>query len=319
MLDLFYTNEKNTLVKVEEDILDRDSFDFNNFWINMINPTDREIEEIARLTNTPEDMIKAPLDEEERARIEKEGDSTLVLVDIPVLEEEEGYYSYSTLPMGIIHKGDYVITVCLKETVILRDFERGRIKDFRTYKKTKFLLEILYNISTKFLAYLKQIDKASARIQNELHKSTRNKELIQMLDLENSLVYFSTSLKANDMIINKLTRTNMVRKYEEDADLLEDVAVENQQALEMCNIYRDILSGTMDAYASVISNNQNKVMKTLTVITMMISIPSLIASVFGMNTGVPGQGSILAFWIVVAFSFVLSIIAGIILFKSNKF
>ena len=319
MLDIYYTNENNTLVKVEDDILEKESYDFNNKWVNMTNPTDREIEEIARLTNTPEDILKAPLDDEERARIEKEDDTTLVLVDIPVLEEEEGYYSYSTLPLGIVNKGDYTITVCLKETVILRDFVRGRVKEFRTYKKTKFLLQILYNISTKFLAYLKQIDKASARIQNELHKSTRNKELIQMLDLENSLVYFSTSLKANDLIITKLTRSNIVKKYEEDNDLLEDVAIENQQAVEMCNIYRDILSGTMDAYASVISNNQNKVMKTLTVITMMISIPSLVASIFGMNTAVPGQGNILAFWLVVVFSFILSIIAGIILFKSNKF
>lgn len=321
MLELFYTDTAScSLKRIDEGVWESENFDFHNVWINMVNPTDKEIESIARLTSTPEDLIKAPLDEEERARIESEDSSTaLVLVDIPVLEEEEGYYSYTTLPMGIIHKKDYIITVCLKDTVILRDFVVGRIKGFRTFHKTKFLFQILYNISTKFLAYLKQIDKASGRIQNELHKSTRNKELIQLLDLENSLVYFSTSLKANDMVLNKLIKINVVKKYDEDNDLLEDVQVENQQAIEMCNIYRDILSGTMDAYASVISNNQNKVMKTLTVITLMISIPSLIASIFGMNTGVPGQGSIFAFWIVVAVSLIVSLIAGVIMFKSKKF
>ena len=243
------------------------------------------------------------------------------VTDIPVIEEEAAYYSYFTIPLGAVIRDDCMITVCLKDTAVMRDFARGRIRNFATFKKTRFLFQILYNLASKYLAYLKQIDKASQRIQNELHKSTRNKELIRMLDLENSLVYFSTSLTGNDAVITRLLSGknlgSMIKMYEEDKDLLEDVAVETKQAMEMCSIYRDILSGTMDAYASVISNNLNIIMKILTSVTLVISVPTLIASFWGMNTGVPLEGKPWGFWVVLAISVAISAILALFLHKKK--
>lgn len=309
MIEIFKSDLEEKLHGVDEAEFLTEGFVPKDCWINLVNPSDKEVNFISKLTGVDEDMIKTSLDDEERSRIESEDGALMVLVDIPVLEEEADYYSYFTIPMGIIIKDDVFITISLKETAIIRDFVRGRVKKFATYKKTRFLFQILNNIATKFLAYLKQIDKASQRIQNELHKSTRNKELIQMLDLETSLVYFSTSLTGNDTVISRLMNSkNLVKKYEDDDDILEDVAIDTKQAIEMCSIYRDIISGTMDAYASVISNNLNIVMKVLTSITLVISIPTLVASLFGMNTGVPMEGKSWGFWIVVGISSVLSFV-----------
>lgn len=319
MIEVFKSDlETNVLTSFNEEQITAGDFSPKNCWFNLVNPSDKEVALVSSLTGVEDDIIKAALDDEERSRIENEDGRVMVLVDIPVIEEEANYYSYFTIPLGAIIKGDSIITVSLKDTTILRDFVRGRVKGFSTYKKTRFLFQILNNIATKFLAYLKQIDKASQRIQNELHKSTRNKELIQMLDLENSLVYFSTSLSGNDAVISKLLSSKTILKiYEEDQDLLEDVAIDTKQAIEMCSIYRDILSGTMDAYASVISNNLNIVMKVLTSVTLIISIPTLIASLFGMNTGVPFEGKPWGFWIVVGISAVLSTILAIFLKKKK--
>lgn len=317
MIEVYRTNEENMLASIPPEALQQPDFDHNGCWINLVNPSDKEVAIVSRLSGVEDAVIKAALDDEERSRIEKEDTHVLVLVDIPVIEEEDDYYSYFTIPLGVIVQDDMVITVTLKETAILRDFVRGRIKGFHSFKKTRFLFQILNNVATKYLVYLKQIDKASQRIQNELHKSTKNKELIQMLDLENSLVYFSTSLAGNDAVISRLLNSKgIVRMYEEDTDLLEDVAVDTKQAIEMCSIYRDILSGTMDAYASVISNNLNIVMKILTSVTLVISIPTLVASIFGMNTWVPGEGTRLGFWIVLGISAMLSI--GLSFFLRRK-
>lgn len=317
MIKVYLTNSQFKLEEVDYTTLST-AEELNNKWINMINPTDREIESVSRLTNIPEEAIKASLDDEERSRIEHEDEYTQVLFDMPIIEEEEGgYYSYSTLPLGFVLGKNFVLTVSLKETAVIKDFMTGRVKTFNTCKRTRFLFQALYSTSAKYLQYLKQIDKASGRIQNELHKSTKNKELIQLLDLENSLVYFSTSLKGNDMIITKLISTSLIKKYEEDDDLLEDVAVETKQAIEMTNIYRDILSGTMDAYASVISNNLNIVMKILTSVTLLISVPTLIASFFGMNTWVPGEGSWIGFTVVVVVTLLITMCVGFVLHKKK--
>ncbi len=317
MIEIYKSDAENNLISIAPEELDNPSFDTSGCWINLVNPSDREVATVSGRSGVEDAVIKAALDDEERSRIEKEDSHVLVLVDIPVIEEEDDYYSYFTLPLGVIVQDDLLITVTLKETSILRDFVRGRIKNFHTFKRTRFLFQVLNNVATKFLVYLKQIDKASQRIQNELHKSTRNKELIQMLDLENSLVYFSTSLSGNDAVISRLlTSKTIVRMYEEDTELLEDVAIDTKQALEMCSIYRDILSGTMDAYASVISNNLNIVMKILTSVTLVISIPTLIASIFGMNTWVPGEGSKIGFFVVLGISAMLSL--GLALYLRRK-
>lgn len=317
MIQLFCTNENEKVTNLDFSTMkNRDMI--NNKWIRLVNPTDKEIESVAKLTGVDEGAIKAPLDDEERSRIEIEDNYSLILFDIPIIEEEEeGYYSYSTLPLAFILTDKFVITVCLKDTAVMRDFTLGRVKTFSTNKRSRFLFQALYNTSTKFLQYLKQIDKASGRIQTELHKSTRNKELFQLLDLENSLVYFSTSLKGNDVVINRLIKTSAIIKYEEDQELIEDVAVENQQAIEMSGIYREILSVTMEGYANIINNNQNNIMKILTSITLLLSIPTLISGIWGMNTWVPGEGKWYGFLAVTVVTVIICIVVGILLHKKK--
>lgn len=319
MLQMFYTGDDNKLVTVaREDIVPGVATDGR--WIHLSNPTDKEIELVHTLTNMPDEYLKSALDEEESVRIESEDGFLLTIFDIPVLEEDDKsvYYNYSTLPLAYISNGKTVVTVCLKDSIITEQFMLGRVKGFATYKRTRFLLQLMYTSATKYLQYLKQIDKTSNRIQQELHKSMKNKELIQLLDIEKSLVYFSTSLRANNAIIEKIHRTAELKFYEEDEDLWEDVGIENRQAIETCNIYRDILSGTMDAFASVISNNLNIVMRWLTTLTILIAIPSMIAGFFGMNTAVPWQGEIVGFYIAIGISLALCAVVAVVMFRKKK-
>ncbi len=314
MIQIFQTAGKRL---VEQSNEFSGGINIRNKWIHLENPTDREIELIERITGVSEDMLKAALDVEERARIETDEGDMLVLFDIPTIEDEDSYYSYSTMPLGAVITDNCVITVCLKENSIISNLINNRIKNLDTAKRENFLYQMLYNTHVKFLQYLRQIDRSWQRIQVELHRSTKNKELIQLLDLENSLVYFSASLRANSLIIERLMRSNSV-KSEEDAELLEDVGIENRQAVDMCNIYRDILSGTMDAYASIISNNVNSIMKLLTVITLIISIPTLFASLWGMNTGVPFEGQQYGFYVVTGISLIIAGVAGYYLLRTKK-
>ena len=322
MIEIFKTNSQNKLEVITEDIYMAENFDPKHCWINLVNPSDKEVALISKMSGIEDDALKAALDDEERSRIELEDSHALVLVDIPVIEEEDDYYSYFTIPLGTIVKDDLFVTVCLKDTAVIRDFIRNRVKGFSTSMKSRFMFQILGNTAAKFLAYLKQIDKASQRIQNELRKSTRNKEILQMLDLQNSLVYFSTSLTGNDAVISKLMNAKgqlgqFLRLYEEDMDILEDVSIENKQAIEMCSIYRSILATTTEGYASVISNDANSVMKLLTSITLVISIPTLIASLWGMNTWVPGQANKIGFFIVASVS-VIATALSIWILKRKK-
>ena len=317
MISVYISGANGSLETVDVNLLN-ESFDMKGAWVHLQDPTDREIGLTSAALGMPEDFLKAALDEEERAHIDIDDGNTLLLVDMPIIEDDGDYYNYSTIPLGIIFNDKYIVTVSLKETVIVDNFTVGRVKSFATHKKTRFVLQLLYAVATKFLEYLRKIDKSSQRIQNELYKSMKNKELLQLLELENSLVYFSTSLKSNDVVIDRIMRLESLKKYEEDNDLLEDVRSENKQAMEMCSIYRDILSGTMDAYASVVSNNLNIVMRTLTAITFVISIPTLIASIFGMNVKVPWEGEIQGFWIVIAICVVSSVVASLFLFHKKK-
>jgi magnesium transporter len=239
-------------------------------WIALTDPSATELLEISEKCNVDIGDLRAPLDEEERSRIEIEDDYTLILVDIPAVEEHNDNDRFVTIPLGIIITKSVIITVCLEETSVLSGFMDGRVRNFFTNKKTRFILQILYKIATHYLIYLRQIDKISNYIEKQLHKSMKNKELIQLLDLEKSLVFFSTSLKATEVTLEKIMRGRFLKLYEEDQDLLEDVLIEVKQAIEMSNIYSNILSGTMDAFASVISNNLNIVMKTLTSVTILI-------------------------------------------------
>ncbi len=294
----------------------------NGGWIALTNPTAGEILDISARYEIDIDDLKAPLDEEERSRVEVEDTYTLILVDIPIIEERNEKDWYGTIPMGIIMKDEIMITVCLVETPILTAFMEGRVRNFNTYWKTRFILQILYKNASWYLHYLRIIDKKSEEVEIRLNRSSKNEELIEVLELEKSLVYFTTSLRSNEVVLEKLLRTERIKKYPEDEELLEDVIIENKQAIEMANIYSGILSGTRDAFASIISNNMNVVMKFLAAVTIVMSIPTMIASFYGMNVsqeGVPFANSPYGFLGVILFSLMISLIVVWIFIRTKMF
>jgi len=288
-------------------------------WIHLEDPDTDEIEMVATHTGLDKDLLRAALDKEESSRMEVEDDQMLVLLDVPIMEVVETTARYSTLPLGIVLNDDYIVTVCLQENNIIDDFFEQKIKTFYTYKKTRFILQILLRIDKYYLSFLKQIDKASKNIEAILMKSTKNKELIDMLALEKSLVFFSTSLKSNQSTLEKMMKLKEMKKYPEDEDLLEDVLIENSQAIEMTNIYRDILTNTMDAFASIISNNLNIVMKILTSLTIVMAIPTIISSLFGMNVPMPWGNFPWAFIGIIIVTLLICTMAIIILVRKKLF
>jgi magnesium transporter len=277
-------------------------------WIDLVSPTEEELRRVSGELDIPLDFLSAPLDEEEKSRVELETGLTLVIVDIPVLVVEDDERSYATIPLGMIVHKDYFITICLRVNPILGEFERGTVKNFFTFKKTRFLFQILQTISAFYLRYLYRIDRETDKLERELRASSRNESIYDLLNLQKALVYFTTSLRSNESVLQKLMRGKSVKMYEEDEELLEDTLVENRQASEMAKIYTDILTGMMDAFASVINNNLNQVMKLLTSITIMLSVPVIVSSFWGMNVKVP-------FGVNYAHGFVIAIaiaVAGII-------
>lgn len=291
-------------------------------WIALTNPTANEIFEIAERFDLEVDDVRAPLDEEERSRIEAEDAYTLILVDVPIIEERNDKDWYVTIPLGIIVTDKMIFTVCLEDTQVLTRFMEGRVRNFHTHMKTRFILQILYRNASMYLRYLRIIDKKSEQVEEKLHVSTRNQELIELLELEKSLVYFTTSLRSNEVVLEKLLKMESIKKYPEDTDLLEDVIIENKQAIEMANIYSGILSGMMDAFASVISNNLNIVMKVLAIITIVMNIPTIVFSAYGMNvntTGMPFAGNVWGFGVIILLSVTLSLIAALVLSKKKMF
>lgn len=288
-------------------------------WIYMVTPTEDEINLVNRITTIETEFIYPALDEEERPRLESDNGQTLILVDIPIVEDEGRSNVISTIPLGIVLTKEAIVTVCLKETPVLTDFIHKRIKTFNTHFKSRFILQILFRNATQYLQYLKNIEKLSNKIENDLQKSMKNKDLTQLLKLDKSLVYFSTSLKSNESVLDKLLKLESFKKFEEDQDLLDDVIIENRQAIEMTGIYSSILSGTMNAFASIISNNLNIVMKSLTIITISLAIPSAISGFFGMNVPNLWESNSLAFPIIMSGSIVLSVLAALILIKRKLF
>lgn len=288
-------------------------------WINLVNPTPQEINEVSAAFNIEINHILSALDEEERARIEVDDNCTVIIVDVPIKESNEGVGEYVTIPMTIIIGDKFIITTCLKNIQLLDDFTSGKVKSFFTYKKTRFILQLLYKNASYFLQYLRHIDRMSHQMEAELHKSMRNKELLQLFDLEKSLVYFTTSLRANEIVLEKMMRMDAIKRYPEDEDLLEDVIIENKQAIEMANIYSNILSGTMGAFSSIISNNLNIAMKTLTSITIIMAVPTIIGSFWGMNVPVPFEGQPHAFTGIIILSVIFTVIIAVIMMKKKLF
>lgn len=288
-------------------------------WISVVSPSQKEIDYLIDDLKIEPSFVKAALDDEESSRIEKEDEQILIIVDTPMVvkESQKNTILYTTTPIGIILTKTNIITICHKETPVITELADGIVKNLQTHMKTRFLLMLLLRVAARYLQYLKQIDKISDIIEKQLHKSMKNKELIQLLGLEKSLVYFSTSLKGNEVTMEKILRGRVIPLYEDDHDLLEDVLIEIKQAIEMSNIYSSILSGMMDAFASIISNNLNIVMKVLTSITILMAIPTMVASFFGMN--VSGLPLAHIWWFPLAVSGVITAIVAFILIKSNMF
>ena len=280
-------------------------------WINLVSPSDNEIIQVCRELKISADYIKDSLDYEEKARIDTEEDDGTVLfvIDVPTIEKESESYSYSTMPLGIIIvRDDYIITVSLRKSIVIEKFIKSKVKSFVTYMKSRFLFQIMLENASSYLTYLKRINKETEIAEYILKNSMKNKELLKLLSLEKSLVYFTTSLKSNELVMEKTLRGKIIKLYDEDEDILEDAITENKQAIEMSKIYSDILNGTMDAYASIISNNLNGVMKFLTSITIVLAIPTMISSFWGMNVNLPFQDSKLGFLIMILISVVLTLI-----------
>ncbi|MBR4319962.1 MAG: magnesium transporter CorA family protein, partial [Oscillospiraceae bacterium] len=254
-------------------------------WISVIDPTAQEVQQLIEGYGLDSGFVRSSLDEEESSRIEREDDQTLIIVDTAMSEiQTEETILFYTVPLGIIITQDYVFTISLKNNQVLHDMADGIVKGVQTRMKTRFVMQLLLRITAIYLQDLKQIDKTSYVMEQKLSSAMKNKELIQMLELEKSLVYFSTSLKANEVTIEKLLRGRTIRLYDEDQDLLEDVLIEVRQAIEMSNIYSGIISSMVEAFGSVISNNLNIVMWRLTVVTIILSIPTMVFSFYGMNT-----------------------------------
>jgi magnesium transporter len=291
-------------------------------WVSLTAPTEQELAEVSAHCALDAGVLRAALDADERSRIDVDEGYTMVLVNIPTVEERSDRELYSTIPLAILIAGDAILTVCSEETPIVHAFEQGRVRDFHTQMKSRFILQILYRTDTLYLQYLRNVDKKSDEVESQLHRSTQNRELIELLKLEKSLVYFTTALRSNEAVLEKLLRTELIKKYPEDAELLEDVIVENKQAIEMANIYSGILSGMMDAFASVISNNLNIVMKVLAIVTIVMSIPNIIFSAYGMNVniaGMPFSQSPYGFAILIGLAVVLSVAATLIFSKIRLF
>ena len=288
-------------------------------WINLTNPTIEEIKKVSKETRTDEDLIVKLMDTEELPRIEVGNNATLIVVDTPYVTDTRYKHKYNTDPLGIIINNDgYFITISLKKQALLDDFKNNKVKNFDAKKKTKFLIQILLRVAGIYQKELMSINDYINKKEKILYKSTNNKELIDLLNVEKTLVYFSTSLKANDVVLEKLSKGNVVTLYEDDNDLMEDAMIENKQAIEMSNIYREILTSMTDTYATIISNNLNDVMKFLAGITIVFSIPTMVASFIGMNVPLGEMGtSNISFVLIIIFSFVLSIIIALILKKKN--
>ncbi|MBN1898026.1 MAG: magnesium transporter CorA family protein [Spirochaetes bacterium] len=290
-----------------------------NCWIQVTKPTEKEIHGLKDQFNIPIEFIRDPLDPHERARTEKEDNITLIIIRIPKTSNADPLIKYVTIPLGIILLPDRIITICLSKIEFLENFANNLIKNFSTKKRSRFVLQILHRTAITFLNYLKDINQQTSLVEKELHQSMRNEELIELLYIEKSLVYFTTSLKSNEFMMERLNNARVITMYEDDKDLLEDVIIENKQAIEMANIYSNILSGMMDAFASVISNNLNIVMKFLTSITIILMIPTLVASIYGMNIHLPLQNLSGSFIYLMIISFGLSIIVVFIFLKRKIF
>ena len=304
MIKIFKTEENKKLsrLSINEAV--------SGSWFSLISPNEEEIKQVSLVLGLDEDFLRNSLDLDERSRIEIEDGNTLIINNLPVITEDG---SFDTLPVGIIYTPTSIITVCSKDNNILSSFNENTAYSFDTRNKTEFMLKILYRSVKFYLKYLDLINRTTDAIETELQKATNNKALFQLMEIQKTLVYFSTALKDNDLVLQKINRLTksptgtIIKTTEEDIDLLEDVIIDTRQAIEMVDMHRMILEAMMEGFASIINNNLNQVMKFLAAITIIMSIPTMIGGLWGMNVPVPYGNNTFGFLIVVALSIITSI------------
>ena len=280
-------------------------------WVQMIHPTRAEGTRIANELNIDVDDIMAALDEEESSRVELEQGYTLILVDIPTVEMRHEKRVYTTIPLGIILLQNLSVTVCTEDTPILHRFVKNRVKEFSTKKKMRFVYQIMFYVTSLYQADLRVLDKKRTAIEERIEGDTENVDLIDLHELESTLVYFATSLRANGVVLDRLTRYKRLEQYPEDQELLDDVIVENKQAIEMTSIFRDIINSTRELMSTMIDRRLNNVMKYLTSITIVMAIPTIISGLYGMNVdvkGMPFANSVLGFAIICLFTLLVCVL-----------
>ncbi len=289
----------------------------NGAWVNVINPTPEEMEKIVNW-GMEMDYINYCLDQDEMPRMERDEDYTFILLRIPI-HQPESDIPYTTVPLGIMILGNKMITVCRYESDIFKPLINGKHRHLKTGKRYRLALYIFLETAARYLNLLREINRATELVEDRLQKSTQNRELLELLKYQKSLTYFATALRANEVMMERVQRTQLFNYYEEDQDLLEDVLTENQQAIQMTNINTEILASMMDAFASIISNNLNVVMKALAALTIIFNVPTIVASFYGMNVALPGETQPNAFIFVLALSLFLTAMATLFFYKRNWF
>ena len=306
-----------TIYKTTEQGLEQLESMANGAWVKAVDPTPAEIQKLVDW-GIDADYINYSLDLDEMPRMERDEEYTFILIRIPHSQPESDI-PYTTIPLGIMIKGNIIVTICRYEKEMFKVLANGKYRLLKTGKRYRFALYIFLETATRYLAHLREINRMTEAIEDKLQKSTHNRELMELLKYQKSLTYFSTALRSNEVMMERVQRTQIFNYYEEDQDLLEDVLTENQQAIQMTSINTEILSSMMDAFASIISNNLNSVMKILAAITIMISLPTIVASFYGMNMDLPFQTHPFAFWLTVGISAVLIGIAALIFYRRDWF
>lgn len=314
MLKIYKTEELGKLVKLKK------SKTISKSWFSLINPTAEEIRQVSTLLKVDSDILRNSLDADERSRVELDEGIFSTIVNLPLLDEEG---NFDTLPCGLVFSGDNFLTICSKDNRILSSFNKNTAKTFDTRERTKFMLSILYKITQFYLRYLAIINRKTEHIEDALKQTTHNEELFDLMEIQKSLVYFTTALRDNQLVLEKILRmtkspasARLLAFTEDDTDLLEDVIVENKQAIEMVDMHRSILEGMMDGFASIINNNLNQIMKFLAAITIVLSIPTMLGTFWGMNVAVPFANMTYGFGAVISLSLLGTL--GVILYFKKK-
>lgn len=288
-------------------------------WIDVIKPSEEEVEKLSKQLDVSSTFFKQALDLDEQPRLDIEDENKMFIVDVPILYAQNHFTSVRTIPLCILWVRDiYFVTISLEKNDVLTDFKEGKVKDFYTHKKSRFIIQLLYRIASSYLKYLTMIQKTMEQAEEAMLQATKNKELVQLLGLEKSLVYITTALKSNAIVLEKILKGNVIDLYIEDQDLLEDAIIENQQGIEMANLYRDILSSMTDTFATIISNNLNVIMKFLAGITIVLSIPTMVASFMGMNVPLgPFTDNPMSFLLLILIAILCSLVVAYILKRKN--